>query len=176
MVLDRLALDTFLMRRLSKDASTLWREAQEFITRDGIALDSADPLEVLENAMRYFYAVAIHGARHKAPVDEVAKMFGKAAQLAAWAALYRHPRLTAVANVTEHSTMDGIRSDATVEELCAALAVRIAYLRDQGAVDLDALPAPSTSSGGLDRKPPEEAAVDPLLSDDEVSPREQEGS
>ena len=98
--------------------------------------------------MRYFYGVAIHGARHKAPVDEVAKMFGKAAQLAAWAAPYRHPRLTAVANVTEGNAIEGIRSDATIEELRAALAKRLQYLKDEGIIDAEITDAPKADDNG----------------------------
>jgi hypothetical protein len=86
------------------------------VSNEGILLEVADPLEIIERAMRYFYALGVHGAKQKAPVDEVAKMFGKAAQLAALAAPYRHPRLSAVANVIDHSTIEGISPNATVDE------------------------------------------------------------
>jgi hypothetical protein len=59
----------------------------------------ADPLEVLEYAMRYFFALSVHLAKGAAPMDEVAKCLNRAASLAAQAAPYRHPRLSAVKHV-----------------------------------------------------------------------------
>ena len=131
----------------TKNAKTLWREAQKLIDNGAIVLDAADPLEILERAMRYFYALAAYGAKHKAHIDDVVKYMREAARLAALAAPYRHPRLSAIANVMPQNQMDGVSPNATAEELRAALAQRIAYLRDQGAVDLDALPPPAKPDG-----------------------------
>jgi hypothetical protein len=48
---------------------TLWREAQFLIGDGGLVVDVADPLEVIEQVMRYFYGLGVHGAKSKAPVD-----------------------------------------------------------------------------------------------------------
>src|SRR5262252_3930828 len=78
----------------SKNVKTLWREAEKLIGEDG-ALQMVDPLYVIETCMRYFYSLAQTGRKANAPLDEVRKCFEKAAYLAALAAPYRHPRLSA---------------------------------------------------------------------------------
>jgi hypothetical protein len=120
----------------------LSREAEKLIGEDG-ALQMVDPLCLIETCMRYFYSLAQTGREANAPLDEVRKCFEKTAQLAALAAPYRHARLSAVKHIDNADTLDGIRSDASVEELRAELAKRIAFMRDRGMVDLDALPAAS---------------------------------
>jgi hypothetical protein len=39
---------------LARGAKTLWREAQVLVGDGGLAVDVADPLEVIEQVMRYF--------------------------------------------------------------------------------------------------------------------------
>src|SRR5215471_18303530 len=80
---------------LAKNVKTLWRDAEKLIGEDG-ALQMVDPLCVIETCMRYFYSLAQTGRKANAPLDEVRKCFEKAAHLAALAAPYRHPRLSAV--------------------------------------------------------------------------------
>jgi hypothetical protein len=75
-----------------------------------------DPLHVIETVMRYFYSLAQTGRKANAPLDEVRKYFEKAAQLAALAAPYRHPRLSAVKQIDHADEMDGISANATPEE------------------------------------------------------------
>src|SRR5262245_64963000 len=79
----------------TKNLKTLWRDAEKLIGEDG-ALQMVDPLCVIETCMRYFYSLAQTGRKANAPLDEVRKCFEKAAYLAALAAPYRHPRLSAV--------------------------------------------------------------------------------
>ena len=70
--------------------------------------------------------------------------------MAALAAPYRHARLSAVKHLEQGSnTIDGIRSDASAEELRAEIAKRVGMLVEKGYVDLEALPRPepSTASG-----------------------------
>src|SRR5262249_48140510 len=55
-----------------------------------------DPLYVIETCMCYFYSLGQTGRKANAPLDEVRKCFEMAAHLAALAAPYRHPRLSAV--------------------------------------------------------------------------------
>jgi hypothetical protein len=61
----------------------------------------------------------------------------------ALAAPYRHARLSAVKHLEQTDSIDGIRSDASPEELRAEIAKRVAMLRDRGYVDLNALPPPA---------------------------------
>jgi hypothetical protein len=129
---------------LAKNVSTLWREAQVLVGDGGLVVDVADPLEVIEQAMRYFYSLGVQGAKNKAPIDDVQKCFQKALYAASLAAPYRHARLSAVKHI-DHQTdsIDGIRSDASPEELRAEIAKRVRQLIDKGYVDLEALPPPA---------------------------------
>jgi hypothetical protein len=70
----------------AKDTSTLWREAQVLVGDGGLVMDVADPLEVIEQVMKYFYGLGVHGAKSKAPVDQVQKCFQKALYAASLAA------------------------------------------------------------------------------------------
>jgi hypothetical protein len=45
----------------AKNTSTLWREAQVLVGDGGLAVDVADPLEVIQQVMRYFYAMGVQG-------------------------------------------------------------------------------------------------------------------
>jgi len=130
----------------AKNTSTLWREAQGSLVDGTLVLDAADPIDIIENVMRYFYAIGLHGAKSKAPVDEVQKCFQKALYAASLAAPYRHARLSAVKNIDNNELLEGVPADATPEELRAALALRIAKLRDGGYIDLDALPPPEPAA------------------------------
>jgi hypothetical protein len=109
-------------------------------------VDAADPLEVIEQVMRYFYGLGVHGAKNKAPVDEVQRCFNRALHAASIAAPYRHPRLNAVKHIDNAEILEGVRADATAEELRAELAKRIAMLCDRGYVNLDALPPPEPAA------------------------------
>jgi hypothetical protein len=123
------------------------RELEKRISKD-IALDGVDPLHVIEWAMRYFFGLAQTGREANAPLEDVRKCVREAASLAALAAPYRHARLSAVKHVDHPggNTIDGIRPDASPDELRAEIAKRIAMLRDRGYVDLDALPPPEPAA------------------------------
>ena len=111
-----------------------------------LAVDVADPLEVIEQVMKYFYGLGVHGAKNKAPVDEVQKCFQKALYAASLAAPYRHARLSAVKNIDNNELLEGVPADATTEELRAVLTKRIRQLIDEGYVDLEALPPPEPAA------------------------------
>jgi hypothetical protein len=133
-----------------KNASTLWREAQELLNSGSIVVEAADPIEIIENVMRYFNAMGLQGAKNKAPIDQVQNCFQNALHAASLAAPYRHARLSAVKHIDHQgTTIDGISANATPEELRIEIAKRIALLRDKGYVDPDALPAPA--QGGAER-------------------------
>ena len=128
-----------------------------------LVIDVADPIEVLEQVMRYFYAMGVRGVKAKAPVEEVGKYFTKAVHAASIAAPYCHPRLSAIKHVDglgQPGGIDGIRADATPEELRAEIAKRVALLRDKGYIDMDALPPPAQDAAGGDDgaegEPPDE--------------------
>ena len=128
-----------------------------------LVIDVADPIEVIEQVMRYFYAMGVQGVKAKAPVEEVGKYFTKAVHAASIAAPYRHPRLSAVKRVDglgQPGSIDGIRADATPEELRAEIAKRVALLRDKGYIDMNALPPPAQDAAGGDDgaegEPPDE--------------------
>jgi hypothetical protein len=135
---------------MAKNTSTLWREAQASIDDGGLMVDVADPIEVIERVMRYFFSLGVHGAKNKAPVDEVQRCFNRALHAASIAAPYRHPRLTAVKHLEQGHTLDGIRSDASPEELRAEIAKRVALLRDKGYIDMNALPPPAQDAAESD--------------------------
>jgi hypothetical protein len=101
---------------VGKNASTIWREAQVLVGDGGLVVDAADPLEVIEQVMLYFYGLGVHGAKSKAPVDEVQRCFNRALHAASIAAPYRHPRLTAVKHLEQADSIDGISANATPEE------------------------------------------------------------
>jgi hypothetical protein len=67
--------------------------------------------------------------------------------LGALAAPYRHPRLSAVKHLEQTDSIDGIRSDASPEELRAEIAKRVVMLAEKGYVDLEALPRPAHTNG-----------------------------
>src|SRR5262249_34947337 len=98
----------------AKNAKTLWRDAEKLIGEDG-ALQMVDPLCVIETCMRYFYSLAQTGRKANAPLDEVRKCFEKAAHLAALAAPYRHPRLSAV-KLNKDPVDPALRQEASLEE------------------------------------------------------------
>jgi hypothetical protein len=133
----------------AKNAKTLWREAQVPVGDGGLVVDGADPLEVIEQVMRYFYSLGVQGAKNKAPIEQVQKCFNRALHAASIAAPYRHPRLSAVKHIDQADTIDGISANATPEELRAEIAKRIAILRDGGYVDLEALPPPANKEGAI---------------------------
>ena len=108
---------------------------------------AGDPLDVLEQAMRYYYGLGVQAIANKVPVEMVQKCFDKAVHAAIAAAPYRHARLSAVKHIDSGvETVDGVRSDAPLEELRFEIAKRVAILRDKGIVDLDALPPPANRS------------------------------
>jgi hypothetical protein len=122
--------------------SAVEREAQVLIGDGGLVVDVADPLDVIEQVMRYFYGLGVQGAKNKAPIDEVQKCFQKALYAASLAAPYRHARLSAVKHIEDNELLEGVPADATPDELRVILAQRIANLAAIGYVDLKALPPP----------------------------------
>jgi hypothetical protein len=62
------------------------------------------------------------------------------------AAAYRHPKLSAVKHLEQTDSIDGISANASVEELRAEIAKRVALLRDKGYLNLDALPPPEPAA------------------------------
>ena len=132
-----------------RPTSTLWREAQELIGDGGLVVDVADPLEVIEEVMRYFFSLGVQGAKNKAPIEDVQKCFNRALHAASVAAAYRHPKLSAVKHLEQIDSIDGISANATPEELRAEIAKRVGMLVEKGYVDLAALPSPANGEGAI---------------------------
>ena len=89
--------------------------------------------------MRYFYSLAQTGRKANAPLDEVRKCFEKAAYLAALAAPYRHPRLSAV-KLNKEPVDPALRQEASLEEL--RVKIQKHWKRLAPVLDLEALVAP----------------------------------
>jgi hypothetical protein len=106
-----------------KNVNTLWRELEQRFGESAL-INDVDPLYVIETTMRYFFALSQTGHQAQAPIGQVRKCYREAAQLAALAAPYRHPRLSAVKHLDHADALDGIKADATVEELRGELAKR----------------------------------------------------
>jgi hypothetical protein len=106
-----------------------------------------DPLYVVEKAMHHFFMLAESRKEIGGKLEEVNQLYERAAHLEVLAAPYRHPRLSAFKHIEQGDTIDGIGPNATVEELRAEIAKRVAMLRDRGVVDLDALPPPEPAAG-----------------------------
>src|SRR5262249_55163749 len=133
------AAATSLPHQDAKNVKTLWRDAEKLIGEDG-ALQMVDPLCVIETCMRYFYSLAQTGRKANAPLDEVRKCFEKAAHLAALAAPYRHPRLSAV-KLNKDPVDPALRQEASLEEL--RVKIQKHWKRLAPVLDLEALLAPS---------------------------------
>src|SRR5262249_7536567 len=103
-----------------------------------------DPLCVIETCVRYFCSLAQTGRKANAPLDEVRKCFEKAAHLAALAAPYRHPRLSAV-KLNKHPIDPALRVKASLEELRVQMLKHWEQLAP--VLDLEALVAPSDGIG-----------------------------
>ena len=84
------------------------------IRDEDLVLVDADPLQVVEMVMRYFYALGVQGRKAKAPVEDVQKCFQKALYAASLAAPYRHARLSAVKHIDPADEL-GISANAMVE-------------------------------------------------------------
>jgi hypothetical protein len=125
----------------TKNQRTRWKDAQINVARDASAAVIADPIEVVERVMMYFYTLGVEGAKHRAPFEEVQKCFNRALHAASIAAPYRHPRLSAVKHVDAAQALEGIRADATPEELRAEITKRIRLLKAKGYLDLEAIDA-----------------------------------
>jgi hypothetical protein len=52
-------------------------------------------------------------------------------------------------HIDQADTIDGISANATAEELRAAIAKRVALLRDKGMIDLEALPPPANKEEAI---------------------------
>src|SRR5262249_40684936 len=117
------------------------------------ALQRVAQLDRIEACKRYCYALAQAGRKAKAPLDEVRKCFEKAAYLAALAAPYRHPRLSAV-KLNKDPVDPALRQEASLEEL--RVKIQKHWERLAPVLDLEALIAPT--DGSADRDVPQDGA------------------
>jgi hypothetical protein len=101
-----------------------------------------DSLYVIETAMRHFFIRAEMGKNAGRKQAEVDDDYKQAAALAALAAPYRHPKLSAVKLAGDANNPVRIWDNATADELRAEIMQRLANLTEAGIIDLEALPAP----------------------------------
>ena len=102
-----------------------------------------DPLYVIEKAMHHFFMLAESRKEIGGKLEEVNKLYERAAHLAVLAAPYRHARLSAIKLIGDpNASAVGFKPNATLDELREELAKRVAAMRDAGLIDLEALPPP----------------------------------
>jgi hypothetical protein len=100
-------------------------------------------LHVIEKAASHFFIRAEMGKNAGRRVEEVDQDYKQAAALAALAAPYRHPRLSAMKLAGDPNNPVRIRDDATMEELRAEMMKHLNILIDGGLIDVEALPVPN---------------------------------
>jgi hypothetical protein len=126
----------------AKNRRTLLREAEEALGRGRDPNEIVDMLHVIEEAATHFFIRAELGKNAGRKAEEVDRDYNQAAHLAALAAPYRHPRLSAVKLAGEPNNSARFKDDATADELRAEIMDKLAILREAGVIDLDALPPP----------------------------------
>ena len=104
----------------SRNKRTLLREAEQHV--GSVYIDQVlDSQYVIETAMRHFFIRAEMGKNSGRRADEVDQDYRQAAALAALAAPYRHPRLSAMKLAGDPNNPLRIRDDATADELLAEI-------------------------------------------------------
>jgi hypothetical protein len=94
-------------------------------------------LHVIEKAASHFFIRAEMGKSAGRRAEEVDQDYRQAAALAALAAPYRHPRLSAVNLAGDPNSPLRIRDDATADELRAEILKHLGVLIEGGIIDLE---------------------------------------
>ena len=122
----------------SRNKRTLLKEAEQYVgTR--YADQVLDALYVIEKAMRHFFIRAEMGKNADRKYEQVDEDYKQAAALAALAAPYRHPKLSAVKLAGDPNNPLRIRDDATADEVRAEIMRHIGILVQGGILDLEEL-------------------------------------
>jgi len=122
----------------SRNKRTLLKEAEQYVgTR--YADQVLDALYVIEMAMRHFFIRAEMGKNADRKYEQVDEDYKHAAALAALAAPYRHPKLSAVKLAGDPNNPLHIRDDATADEVRAEIMRHIGILVQGGILDLEEL-------------------------------------
>ena len=122
----------------SRNKRTLLREAEQHV--GSVYIDQVlDSQYVIETAMRHFFIRAEMGKNSGRRADEVDQDYRQAAALAALAAPYRHPRLSAMTLAGDPNNPLRIRDDATADELRAEIMKHLNVLVAGGIIDLEEL-------------------------------------
>ena len=122
----------------SRNKRTLLREAEQHV--GSVYIDQVlDSQYVIETAMRHFFIRAEMGKNSGRRADEVDQDYRQAAALAALAAPYRHPRLSAMKLAGDPNNPLRIRDDATADELRAEIMKHLNVLVAGGIIDLEEL-------------------------------------
>jgi hypothetical protein len=120
----------------SKNRRTILREAEEHVGAKYVD-EVLDSLYVLESAMRHFYLRAEMGKNTGRKAEEVDEDYKQAASLAALAAPYRHPKLSAVKLAGDPNNPARFKDNASIEELRAEVLKNLEILAP--VLDLPAL-------------------------------------
>jgi len=123
----------------AKNRRTLLREAEEALGRGRDPNEIVDMLHVIERAATHFFIRAEMGKNSGRRADEVDQDYRQAAALAALAAPYRHPRLSAMTLAGDPNNPLRIRDDATADELRAEIMKHLNVLVEGGIIDLEEL-------------------------------------
>jgi hypothetical protein len=126
----------------SRNKRTLLREAEQHV--GSLYIKVLDSQYVTETAMRHFFIRhffirAEMGKNSGRRADEVDQDYRQAAALAALAAPYRHPRLSAMKLAGDPNNPLRIRDDATADELRAEIMKHLNVLVEGGIIDLEEL-------------------------------------
>ena len=121
----------------SRNKRTLLREAEQHV--GSLYIKVLDSQCVIETAMRHFFIRAEMGKNSGRRADEVDQDYRQAAALAALAAPYRHPRLSAMTLAGDPNNPLRIRDDATADELRAEIMKHLNVLVAGGIIDLEEL-------------------------------------
>jgi hypothetical protein len=122
----------------SRNKRTLLREAEQHV--GSVYIDQVlDSQYVIETAMRHFFIRAEMGKNSGRRADEVDQDYRQAAALAALAAPYRHPRLSAMKLAGDPNNPLRIRDDATADESRAEIMKHLNVLVEGGIIDLEEL-------------------------------------
>jgi hypothetical protein len=117
------------------------REAEETLGRTRDPNEIVDMLHVIERAASHFYLRAVMGKNAGRDHSQIDTDYQRAAHLAALAAPYRHPRLSAVKVAGEPNNPDDSWDGATADELRAEINRRLTVLQEAGIIELQVIEA-----------------------------------
>jgi hypothetical protein len=126
----------------SRNKRTMLREAEETLGRTRDPNEIVDMLHVIERAASHFYLRAVMGKNGGRDDSQIDTDYQRAAHLAALAAPYRHPRLSAMKLDGGANNPNDSWAGATADELRAEINRRLTVLQEAGIIELQVIGAP----------------------------------